>query len=84
MLESSLLLRETKESHDLTFRFTELDILKRNQRVTTGELEVDGLRITHFIAHDKLENDSNEGTQYLKDDTLKFRGSASYIIVPLA
>ena len=66
-----------KESHDRTFRFTELDILKHNQRVTTGELAVDGLRIIHFIAHDKLENDSKEGTQYLKNDTLKFRVSAS-------
>ena len=49
----------------------------RNQRVTIGELALGGPRIPHFIAHDKLEYDYKERTQYLKDDTLKFRVSVS-------
>ena len=66
-----------KESHVRTFEFKTARILKSNQRVIVGERAVDGLRIARFIAHDKLEYDSGEGTQYLKYDTLKFRISAS-------
>ena len=63
--------RSKKESHFKTLEF------ESNRRVTSGERALDGLQISRFIAHDNLEYDSEEGTQYLKDDTLKFRISAS-------
>jgi hypothetical protein len=69
--------RSKKESHFKTFQFKTTRVPKSNRRVTSGERALDGLRISRFIAHDNLENDSKEGTQYLKDDTLKFRISAS-------
>ena len=69
--------RSKKESHFKTFQFKTTRVPKSNRRVTSGERALDGLRISRFIAHDNLENDSEEGTQYLKDDTLKFRISAS-------
>ena len=69
--------RSKKESHFKTFEFKTMRLSKSNKRVTSGERALDGLQISRFIAHDNLENDSKKGTQYLKDDTLKFRISAS-------
>ena len=66
-----------KESHAKTFDFKGTRASIRNKRVTTGEMASHGLPIVRFIAHDKLEYDGEEETQYLKDDTLKFRVSTS-------
>ena len=66
-----------KENHCKTFKFKTMRLSKSNRRVTTRKRALDGLQINRFISHDKLEYDSNEGTQYLKDDILKFRISAS-------
>ena len=69
--------RSKKESHFKTFEFKTMRLSKSNRRVTSGERAPNGLQISRFIAHDKLKYNSKEGTQYLKDDTLKFRISAS-------
>ena len=67
----------TKVSHAQTLKFSETNVMKYNQRVTSGEMAPQGPRLPYFIAHDKLKYNSKEGTQYLKDDTLKFRISRS-------
>ena len=62
-----------KISHAQTLTFSETKVMKYSQRVTSGEMAPQGPRLPYFIAHDKLTYNSKEGTQYLKDDTLKFR-----------
>ena len=47
------------------------------QRVAIGELALDGPQIPYFISQKKLDYNSKEGTQYLRNDKLKFRVSAS-------
>ena len=69
--------RPKKVSHVDTFKFRTMSVLKSNQRVTTGEMAPAGVQIAYFISLDKLEYNSKEETQYLKDGKLKFRVSAS-------
>ena len=75
--------RSKKISHAETLKFSETKVMKYNQRVTSGDMAPQGPRLTYFIAHNKLAYDSKEGTQYLKDDTLKFRVSRPVAPIPL-
>ena len=64
-----------KESHADSFDFAAKtrDNPEISQRVMSGKKAPYGKPIYHFIAHSALDYDAVEGTQYLKDDSLKFR-----------
>ena len=64
-------------SHVHTFDFNAKNVSMSNQRVTSGRIARYGMIKKIFIFYDQLRYDSEEKTQYLKDDTLKFRISAS-------
>ena len=61
-----------KKSHVRSFDFANTDP-RINRRVTMSKRAKLGQVIHHFIAHSALDYDAVEGTQYLKDDSLKFR-----------
>ena len=64
-----------KESHADSFDFAAKtrDNREISQRVMSGKKALYGKPIHYFIAHSALDYDAVEGTQYLKDDSLKFR-----------
>ena len=62
-----------KKSHIGSFDFAETLDSRVNRRVTVSKRAKLGNVIHHFIAHSALDYDAVEGTQYLKDDSLKFR-----------
>ena len=66
-----------KGSYVRFFKFSLMTESQHNQRVTTGEMALDGFPLHYFIAHKTLNYDSKKGTQYLKDDKLKFRISVA-------
>ena len=62
-----------KKSHVRSFDFAETRDSRVNRRVTMSKRAKSGKVIHHFIAHSALDYDAVKGTQYLKDDSLKFR-----------
>ena len=62
-----------KKSHVGSFDFAKTCDSRVNRRVTMSKRAKSGKVIRHFIAHSALDYDAVEGTQYLKDDSLKFR-----------
>ena len=71
----ALYVSSRKESHADSFDFAAKtrDEPEVSQRVMSGKKAPYGKPIHYFIAHSALDYDAVEGTQYLKDDSLKFR-----------